>query len=101
MKNRISVTAVRDCGVLPPHLTDDEVLSVVKTHYPRVGPMLSILFQRYQQAIDRLEGRAAFPDFKKDRVSCPHCGSALLLHSTNPEELESFHANRMDNDIPR
>jgi hypothetical protein len=76
------VTAVRNSGVMPPHLTDREVISLFKTHFARPGPMLSAFIQRYEQAVDRLEGNVSFPNYKPERVSCPHCGSALLLHST-------------------
>lgn len=86
--NNVVITPVRPSGVPPSNMTDDEIISFIKTAYPRMGPALGVLVQRFEDAVDRLEGRSPFDSFKPDRVSCPHCGSALLLHSSNPQQKE-------------
>jgi hypothetical protein len=91
--NIVTVTAAQPCVQTIGHMTDDELIRQIEHAYPRLGPQLSTLVQRFKDAVDRLEGREPFPDFAPVHTSCPHCGSTLLLHSSDTQQQEHPNAS--------
>lgn len=62
------------------NLTDDELISMARTRFPRLGPLLSVVMQRYQDLSDKVQNRVSFPEFHGEKIQCPHCGGALIMH---------------------
>lgn len=69
----------------PGNLTDQELITMVQTRYPRLGPLLGVVMQRYQELADKVGGKVSFPDFHGEKIECPHCGGALIMHTDQPD----------------
>jgi hypothetical protein len=69
----------------PSSMTDQEVINMTLTRYPRLGPLLGVVMQRYQELTDKINGKVSFPDFHGEKIECPHCGGALIMHTDQPD----------------
>lgn len=81
----IHVTAAQP-SVPATHLTDDELIRQIEHLYPRLGPALSTLVQRFKDNVDRINGTKPFESYTPEQASCPHCGVTLLLHVNSKQE---------------
>ncbi len=72
---------LHDPKVPPSNLTDKELIAHIRDRYPRLGPTLGVLLQRFEDGASRMHdcGTVSFPGFEPAQMSCPHCGSQLKL----------------------